>query len=129
MGNNRSKLTELVTNHQNAAATQDKVKGAFDSYDKDHSMYLDKKEFASFGDDLLTIISETTDISRLDILGGKDQTAWLNDEFEAMDQNKDGKISFNEFNDYIWSTYSITFATGATTSKYHGVAATPTHKH
>jgi len=127
MGNNRSRLTELITNQHNAAATQDKVKAAFDAYDKDHSMFLDKKEFTSFGSDLLNIVADITDISKVDILAGKNPEQWFSDEFDTMDQNKDGRISFMEFNDYIWNTYSITFATGATTSKYHGVANAPKH--
>ena len=46
-----------------------------------------------------------------------------------MDSNKDGKITFNEFNEYVWHTYSITFASGATTAKYHGVSKMSSPKH
>jgi len=40
---------------------------------------------------------------------------------QAMDGNSDGKISFSEFNDYIWKTYEVTFASSATTANYHGL--------
>lgn len=117
------------------------MKDTFDTYDADGSGFLDKKEFTSFANDLLDIVSDLSDVSKYDILEGKDQKEWLSSEFEvqssclycavfcylsccvqAMDSNHDGKISFLEFNEYIWNTYKITFASGATTSKYHGVA-------
>jgi len=124
MGNAAQKqLTQLITNDHNAAATQDKVRKTFELYDTDHSSFLDAKEFARFGKDLLDIIEELADLSRLDVTQGKDENEWFKAEFKAMDGNGDGKISFQEFNEYIWNTYKITFSTGATTSKYHGVSA------
>jgi len=57
------------------------VQKAFFAYDDDASGFIDKDEFKKFAKDLLAIISETSGIEELDILGGKEKKDWIDAEF------------------------------------------------
>ena len=59
------------------------MKGAFDSYDKDSSTYLDKDEFKLFASDLLKIVVDVSGLSKYDILEGKNESDWYNAEFDV----------------------------------------------
>lgn len=100
---NRNSSNELkkedlnyLVEYFNDLKNQEKVKKIFDFYDKDHSGYIDQHEFKDFLEEVKIISKDNPIVKRF--LENYHTLA-------LMDQNDDGKISFEEFLDSARHTH------------------------
>lgn len=91
----KNKLVDAITNNN----VEERVREAFNQYDKDKSGTLSREEFSSFANDLLNIIREGMDSAELlEKFTPKHFTETM---FAKLDTNHNGKISYNEFREVL----------------------------
>jgi Ca2+-binding EF-hand superfamily protein len=80
----------------------DKIKTAFKSYDLDRSGHLSRAEFGTFIVNLKTVLATTPHGGALAReAGNKSASEYADTVFNLFDNNRDGKISFDEFESII----------------------------
>eukprot|EP01087_Luapelamoeba_hula_P019602 TRINITY_DN650_c0_g1_i1.p1 TRINITY_DN650_c0_g1~~TRINITY_DN650_c0_g1_i1.p1 ORF type:complete len:107 (-),score=23.78 TRINITY_DN650_c0_g1_i1:104-424(-) len=98
MGHGGSKLLKDVMEEP---SDNDKVKKLFATYDKDDNGTLDEKEFKKFAHDLLGFVADYKHRDKDDILDGRTVDQLAHDNFPRVDTNRDGKITFDEFREFV----------------------------
>ncbi|KAL6077104.1 hypothetical protein QOT17_002409 [Balamuthia mandrillaris] len=99
MGGTQAKLKKVVEDPQNLYNLVD----LFESYDKNGSKGIDKREFKHFAKDFLRQTTDTRGEDAEEILKSSDYETFEQNLFVKVDKDGDGLVTFEEFKQAIVS--------------------------
>ncbi|KAL6041834.1 hypothetical protein QOT17_008749 [Balamuthia mandrillaris] len=97
MGGKESKLRELLKDPHNETMIQE----IYQRYDADSNGVLDRKEMRNFAQDLIKVVAQQHGQKVAEFC--PDFDGFFNRQMLILDKDRDGKISFSEFKQFVES--------------------------